>query len=469
MDHKKEAVEDFFSWLGENLGEGIEAHARNKGKIPYGAFAEYARNHEELRRRCTFKTSGHMNKTDRGYMRLLKMYGAAIKMYTANGPSVPAIEAAGAVAECSETAVAVCRNTAVAVCSDDPRKKHIFKRPHKKQYTSTKRGVVQDWKRRRLPGAGRNRLATYVRDGLFQWYEVVRHSVNVKIMCRFPKLAFKVKARMLYEDYLVECVNRNIKPETVRINDRWVNDWLIEHRLTQRMPNRKWKVSRPTLKERPLIYWTMIHKLRKFIVLAKGYDPDMRNLDQSPFHMNEAGSHVTGTIAMKGAPVIPLLENHGHTRERWSLNSVTDSSEERINSGQLPGFEAVFKATGGIKAKRLQQHVDALGSTFKVSVVTGPSGSYREEDILRFLDKWCEQWGPNRKWEFMLLDAYAPGLTNNVQRLCWKRGYIVVTHGGGASMICQTNDTALHSIQPRCYIRTASKGAEWQIAHQKRT
>ena len=44
----------------------------------------------------------------------------------------------------------------------------------------------------------------------------------------------------------------------------------------------------------------------------------------------------------------------------------------------------------------------------------------------------------------MLLDAYAPGLTNNIQRLCWQRGYIVVTHGGGASMIVQTNDTGLH-------------------------
>ena len=104
----------------------------------------------------------------------------------------------------------------------------------------------------------------------------------------------------------------------------------------------------------------------------------MRNLDQSPFHINEAGSHVTGTIAMKGAPVIPLLENHGATRERWSLNSATDSGEERINSGQLPGFEVMFKATGNIKAKRLQEHADRLGAKFKISVVTGPSGSYRE-------------------------------------------------------------------------------------------
>ena len=143
----------------------------------------------------------------------------------------------------------------------------------------------------------------------------------------------------------------------------------------------------------------------------------MRNLDQSPFHMNEAGSQVVGTIAMKGAPIIPLLENHGSTRERWSLNSMTDSNKERINSGTLPGFEVMFKARGNIKAQRLQDHVALLGVPFKASVVTGPSGSYREEDILAFLEKWCEPWYKGREYEF-ILDAYAPGLTDNVQRLC---------------------------------------------------
>ena len=43
-----------------------------------------------------------------------------------------------------------------------------------------------------------------------------------------------------------------------------------------------------------------------------------------------------------------------------------------------------------------------------------------------------------------MLDAYAPGLTDNAQRLCWPRGYICLTHGGGASMIAQTNDTDHH-------------------------
>ena len=61
----------------------------------------------------------------------------------------------------------------------------------------------------------------------------------------------------------------------------------------------------------------------------------------------------------------------------------------------------------------MQEHVDIMNVPFKVSVVTGPSGSYKEEDILNFLDKWCEPWEDGkRQWELILLDAYAPGLTD---------------------------------------------------------
>ena len=193
------------------------------------------------------------------------------------------------------------------------------------------------------------------------WYDLIRHSVDVKIMPRFPKLAFKVKANQLYQEYILCCLDLGEEPENVDITDRWVDDWLRDKRLTHRQPNRKWKVSRRVLAERLKFFWITIYKLRKLILMEKGYDPQMRTLDQSPFHMNEAGSKVCGTIAMKGAPNIPLLENHGATRERWSLNSMTDSNKERINSGQLPGFEVMFKAAGNIKAQRLQDHANLLG------------------------------------------------------------------------------------------------------------
>ena len=84
-------------------------------------------------------------------------------------------------------------------------------------------------------------------------------------------------------------------------------------------------------------------------MLTFGNDPRFRNVDQSPFHGNGARSQKSNTIALKGAPTVPLIENHAATRDRVSLNSMTDSSPERI-SQELPGFELMFKAEGKRKA-----------------------------------------------------------------------------------------------------------------------
>ena len=158
-------------------------------------------------------------------------------------------------------------------------------------------------------------------------------------------------------------------------------------------------------------------KVRKLILLHFGYDPDCRNIDQSPFHGNEAGSKACNTLALKGAPTVPLIENHAATRERISLNSVTMSSVERIRR-RLPGFELMFMADAHVLEARLHMYVFAKGLPFKVTVVTGPKGSYREEHIINFLEAHLEKWGPGRRWELIFLDAYAPGLTDNVQRCC---------------------------------------------------
>jgi len=181
-----------------------------------------------------------------------------------------------------------------------------------------------------------------------------------------------------------------------------------------------------------------------WVILEHGYDPDMRNVDQAPFHKNEAGSKTYGTVVMKGSHKVPLLEGHAATRERFSLSTVTDSNEDRIRNKELPGFEVMFKAAGKVKEKKLQEYAASLKRPFKLSVATGPSGSYKEHDLLTMQDKWLEPWGEGRRWEIWMGDAYAAGLTNNVQRQCWQKGYISLTHGGGASMIAQTNDTELH-------------------------
>ena len=104
----------------------------------------------------------------------------------------------------------------------------------------------------------------------------------------------------------------------------------------------------------------------------------------------------------------------------------------------------MLKFEGTVKELQLQQFLATKELPFKVSVVTGPSGSYREHDIRICLELWLEPWDTGRQWEIIIVYVYAPGLTDNVQRLCWRRGYIDVTHGGGASMVAQTNDTDHH-------------------------
>ena len=82
-------------------------------------------------------------------------------------------------------------------------------------------------------------------------------------------------------------------------------------------------------------------------------------MDQSPFHRDEAGNVSHNTVVMRNAFQVPLLENHSHTRERWSLSTVTDSNKERIEKS-LPGFEIMFKATGSVKENKLQKYADSL-------------------------------------------------------------------------------------------------------------
>ena len=67
------------------------------------------------------------------------------------------------------------------------------------------------------------------------------------------------------------------------------------------------------------------------------------------------------------------------------------------------GSSCRFSCARSKKQAELQAYVDSKNLPFKVSVVTGPSGSYNEEDILAFLEKWLEPWGPGREWELLAL------------------------------------------------------------------
>ena len=79
------------------------------------------------------------------------------------------------------------------------------------------------------------------------------------------------------------------------------------------------------------------------------------------------------------------------------------------------GSSCRFSCARSKKQAELQAHVDHKNLSFKVSVVTGPSGSYKEEDMIAFLEKWLEPWGPGRMPHALLMmcsDCVGVGVTN---------------------------------------------------------
>ena len=63
------------------------------------------------------------------------------------------------------------------------------------------------------------------------WYDTVRHSVDVKIMCRFPKKVLLVKAHMLQQDYYTSCLKNRIEPERVQVDGNWLRSFHAEYRI----------------------------------------------------------------------------------------------------------------------------------------------------------------------------------------------------------------------------------------------
>ena len=81
-----------------------------------------------------------------------------------------------------------------------------------------------------------------------------------------------------------------------------------------------------------------------------------------------------------------------------------------------------------------------------VSVATSPKGSYRHADVLNFLSTHLPDMTPqSRRWRIIMADDFSAHLAPQVFEMCWSKGYVEITHGGGASMVAQTNDTDHHA------------------------
>ncbi len=221
---------------------------------------------------------------------------------------------------------------------------------------------------RKVGSAGAPRKARIVRELLFEWFCSLRRSVSTRI----PPSVLMVKATSLVEDYVVECIKLGIKPSPPKISHEWLRQWCIEYRVSLRKPNRKVSVPKHILLERLKIGWSNLVRVRALALRTQGVDPSLHNFDQSPYHMNEVGSKGGSTLALRGAPLVPLKEGHAATRSRWSANTMTSSSvapavagrtptavalSAAVELAQVPPLEIMFKADADRLAARLQSQV----------------------------------------------------------------------------------------------------------------
>ena len=207
-----------------------------------------------------------------------------------------------------------------------------------------------------------------------------RASGSRKCMGRFPRRLLVAKCEQFLARHCHDSLVNGVPVQGFVLRDQWFRGWQKEYGLSMRKPNRKYKVPKDLLEERLKLWWTSVFRIRALCVAIHGYDPDMENWDQSPFHNNESGSQNLRTLAVKGKEV-PLIEGHDDTRERWTANFTTWSNKRRIIDEGPPYCEACFKADGDRLERRLQAHIRSRGYGDWFTVITSPKGSYREADV----------------------------------------------------------------------------------------
>ena len=88
---------------------------------------------------------------------------------------------------------------------------------------------------------------------------------------------------------------------------------------------------------------------------------------------------------------------------------------------------------GGTTELKLKAYVESKGYGCWLTVACSQRGSYREADVLDFLEKHLPQLRQGRRWRLMFADDFGPHKSQAVKRLCWSRGYVMVPHGGGVA------------------------------------
>ena len=169
--------------------------------------------------------------------------------------------------------------------------------------------------RRRRGRQGPRHKCGALREELWDWFVDIRGSVSGRI----PPSFVMTVARNMATEIVAQMRRKGTFVPLPVIDRRWLNRWQRDYGVCFRKPNKRFKCSWKTLGKRCKAMWRNVFFVRALAQELFGHDLPIFGLDQTPLHMNEAGSRKESSLEIQGAPSISLLENHAATRERVSV------------------------------------------------------------------------------------------------------------------------------------------------------
>ena len=247
--------------------------------------------------------------------------------------------------------------------------------------------------RTRLGGSGRHHYAGLLGDELFQWFVDIRQATK----CRLTTGHLLAQARRFANQILVASTKLGVHIPIPILDGPagygWFRRWCDFYGVYMKQPTARHKCSYEKCCIRLYFMWCNVIRVRALAKATLKRDLDVEGIDQKGIHKNEVGSKNGKTLAFEGMQDVPLNENVAATRDRMSLMTLVRSRVQ--NYWDIP-IEIMFKSTAKTpEAVRLFNGI-VVPDDMKVTLVTAPKGSYREEHVLGYLETWLDPWTTER-------------------------------------------------------------------------
>ena len=76
--------------------------------------------------------------------------------------------------------------------------------------------------------------------------------------------------------------------------------------------------------------------------------------------------------------------------------------------------------------------------------------------MVDYLERTLDAWSPDRAaagdYRILMLDSYKSHFHEDIERVAWEHGYLVLYHYGCTTGVCQINDVALHATFKRIFL-----------------